>query len=265
MDSDPIECQIFNPNPFGISVELTATDVPALFNKPSTVTIAENGSATISFEPTYDQIWNAQKDEGVVKTLSFSIYTTSPDYNMLQPEMTSDTVEWTASQYVSQDTDKADGDDKESSNTLLYGGIGGVLLVLVILGYVMLNRRAGAGFDDDEFYGDDDDEFPIEKKESAPEIPEGRPLDEFEDKTISAEPEIIERPGDSLISELSGENTGSEIEEYVEPEGEETAEETAEEDDGISVDEYGTEWWEDENGTWWYREEGAEDWSEFTE
>ena len=265
MDSDPIECQVLNPNPFEISVELTATDVPALFNKPSTVTIAENGSGTISFEPTYDQIWNAQKDEGVVKTLSFSIYTTSPNYNSLQPEITSDTVQWTASQYVPQDPDKADGDDKESSNTLLYGGIGGALLVLAILGYVMLNRKAGAGFDDDEFYGDDD-EFPLEKKEEpTPAIPEGRPLDEFEDKTISAEPDIIERPGDSLISELSGQDTGGEIEEYVESEAEETADDTAEEDDGISIDEYGTEWWEDENGTWWYREEGAEDWSEFTE
>ena len=260
MDSDPIECQIDNPNPFGISVELTATDLPALFKKPSTVTIVANGSATISFEPTYDQIWNAQKDEGVVKTLSFSIYTTSPDYNSLQPEMTSGTVEWTASQDVPEDTSKTDGDGKESSNTLLYGGIGGVLLVLVILGYVMLNRRAGAGFDDDEFYGEEDN-FPIEKDEPVLEMPEGRPLDEFEDKNISVEPEIIERPGDSLISELSGEESNDIIEEHQEPE----AEEAAEEDDGISVDEYGTEWWEDENGTWWYREEGAEDWSEFTE
>ena len=264
MDSDPIECQVVNPNPFGISVELTATDLPALFKKPSTVTIAANGSATISFEPTYDQIWNAQKDEGVVKILSFSIYTTSPDYNSLQPEMTSDTVEWTASQDVPEDTSKTDGDDKESSNTLLYGGLGGALLVLVILGYVMLNRRAGAGFDDDEFYGADDN-FPIEKDEPAPEIPEGRPLDEFEDKTINAEPEIIERPGDSLISELSGGDSNNFIENHQEPEAEEAVEEAVEEDDGISVDEYGTEWWEDENGTWWYREEGAEDWSEFTE
>jgi hypothetical protein len=86
-------------------------------------------------------------------------------------------------------------------------------------------------------------------------------LDEFEDKTISAEPEIIERPGDSLISELSGEDSNELIEEHVEPE----AEGSVEEDDGISVDEYGTEWWEDENGTWWYREEGEEDWAEFTE
>ena len=264
MNSDPIECQVNNPNPFLISVELTATDIPALFNKPSTVTIAANGSATISFEPTYDQIWNAQKDESVVKTLGFSIYTTSPDYNSLQPLMTSDTVEWTASLDVPVDSTNTDGDDKESSNTILYGGIGGILLVLVILGYVMLNRRAGAGFDDDEFYGEDD-EFPMEKKEPAPEIPEGKPLDEFEDKTINAEPEIIERPGDSLISELSGGDSNETIEEHEEPEPEESIEDSVEEDDGISVDEYGTEWWEDENGTWWYREEGAEDWSEFTE
>ena len=135
---------------------------------------------------------------------------------------------------------------------------------MVILGYDMLNRRAGAGFDDDEFYGDDD-EFPMEKKEPAPEIPEGKPLDEFEDKTINAEPEIIERPGDSLISELSGSDSNETIEEHEEPEPEESIEESVEEDDGISVDEYGTEWWEDENGTWWYREEDAEDWSEFTE
>lgn len=265
MDSDPIECQIVNPNPFGISVELTATDVPALFNKPSTVTIAANGSDTISFEPTYDQIWNAQKDEGVVKILSFSIYTTSPDYNSLQPSMTSDTVEWTASQDAPEDTSKTDGDNKESSNTLLYGGIGTAVLALmslIVVGY----RRASTGFDDDEFY-ESDDEFPTGKSEPAPEIPEGRPLDEFEDKTISAEPEIIERPGDSLISELSGEDSNDFIEEAEEPQVEEAeeAEESVEEDDGISVDEYGTEWWEDENGTWWYREEGAEDWSEFTE
>ena len=259
MDSDPIECQIVNPNPFGISVELTATDVPALFNKPSTVTIAANGSETILFEPTYDQIWNAQKDEGVVKTLSFSIYTTAPDYNSLQPAMTSDTVGWTASQDVPEDTSTTDGDNKESSNTLLYGGIGFAvlaLITLVVIGY----RRASTGFDDDEFYGSDD-EFPTKKSEPAPEIPMGRPLDEFEDKTISDEPEIIERPGDSLISELSAEDSNVLIEEHEEPQ----AEESVEEDDGISVDEYGTEWWEDENGTWWYREEGAEDWSEFTE
>jgi len=47
---------------------------------------------------------------------------------------------------------------------------------------------------------------------------------------------------------------------------EETWEEESEEgDDGISVDENGTEWWEDEEGTWWYREEGWEDWAVWEE
>ena len=71
----------------------------------------------------------------------------------------------------------------------------------------------------------------------------GKPLDEFEDKAISAEPEIIERPGDSLISEVTASNADTIEEERVEED--EPIEET-EEDDGISVDEYGTEWYEDE-------------------
>ena len=41
--------------------------------------------------------------------------------------------------------------------------------------------------------------------------------------------------------------------------------ESEEEDDGISVDENGTEWWEDEEGVWWYREEGWEDWAVWEE
>ena len=62
-----------------------------------------------------------------------------------------------------------------------------------------------------------------------------------------------------MISEVD--DVGQEISE----ESETAVEEAPEEDDGISVDEHGTEWYEDELGTWWYREEGAEDWSEYHE
>ena len=51
-------------------------------------------------------------------------------------------------------------------------------------------------------------------------------------------------------------------EEYVE---EEYSEYEESDDSGISVDEHGTEWYEDEVGVWWYREEGQEDWSEFVD
>ena len=51
-------------------------------------------------------------------------------------------------------------------------------------------------------------------------------------------------------------------EEYVD---EEYSEYEESDDPGISVDEHGTEWYEDEVGVWWYREEGQEDWSEFVD
>ena len=46
---------------------------------------------------------------------------------------------------------------------------------------------------------------------------------------------------------------------------EEQNEETSNDESGISVDEHGTEWYEDEVGVWWYRDKGEEDWSEFSE
>ena len=170
-----------------------------------------------------------------------------------------DVVTWTASQYVEEPTTD-DGEEKSSSNTALYGGIGAIVVILAIAGYVILNRRASAAFEEESFY--EEEEF-IEEDDEPIEIPEGKPLDEFEDKTISDEPEIIERPGDALISEVD--DSGDDVNEDVSEESEAAVEETSEEDDGISVDEHGTEWYEDEVGTWWYREEGAEDWSEYHE
>ena len=36
-------------------------------------------------------------------------------------------------------------------------------------------------------------------------------------------------------------------------------------EEGYSVDEDGTEWWEDENGQWWYRTTEMEDWDAWNE
>ena len=88
---------------------------------------------------------------------------------------------------------------KEFLQCVVIGGIGAGVLVLAAVGFV-LYRKASADFEDEAFY-EEQDEF-IEEEDEPAEIPEGKPLDEFEDKTISAEPEVIERPGDSLISKL---------------------------------------------------------------
>ena len=255
---DSIECVITNPNPFAVNVVVSVTSSPSLFKTPGTVSIAANASETVAFDPKYeDPLWARQKDVDVEKEFTIQLRTSSPVYDLVD-QYNDDTVTWTASLHVEEPT--SDGEEKSSSNTALYGGIGAVVVILAIAGYVILNRRASAAFEDESFYEEDD--F-IEEEEEPIEIPEGKPLDEFEDKTIADEPEVIERPGDALISEVddSGDNADEEVSEEIET----AVEETSEEDDGISVDEYGTEWYEDEVGTWWYREEGAEDWSEYHE
>ena len=258
---DPIDCLIQNPNPFAVDVQTLILDDVKLFNTPAVIRIEANASENLSFVPKYeDRNWDRQSDSGVEKQITIELRTTSPDYEIPgEPSQSEHDVIWTADLFVEVQINP-DGEEKSSSNVVLIGGIGAGVLVLAGVGYV-LYRRASADFEDEAFY-EEQDEF-IEEEDEPIEIPEGKPLDEFEDKTISAEPEIIERPGDSLISEVTESNTDP-LEEEPEVE-EEASTEDSEEDDGISVDEYGTEWYEDEVGTWWYREEGAEDWSEYNE
>ncbi|MGB0393839.1 MAG: hypothetical protein ACPGE8_01435 [Candidatus Poseidoniaceae archaeon] len=258
---DPIDCLVENPNPFAVEVEVSVTELPSLFKKPGMVSIAANGTETVSFVPKYeDPLWARQNDAGVENQFAIQVLTKSRDYASLESVVENDVVTWTADLFVEVQTNP-DGEEKSSSNMVVIGGIGAGVLLLAAVGFV-LYRKASADFEDEAFY-EEQDAFGEEEEDEPEEIPEGKPLDEFEDKTISAEPEIIERPGDSLISEVTSSNTDT-IEEEPEVEEDEPIEE-AEEDDGISVDEYGTEWYEDEVGTWWYREEGAEDWSEYNE
>ena len=256
---DPIDCLVQNPNPFSVEVEVSVTELPSLFKKPVAVSIAANGTETVTFVPKYeDPLWARQNDAGVENQFTIQVLTRSTDYDNLETAITNDVVTWTADLFVEVQTNSEE-EEKSSSNVVLIGGIGVGVLILAAVGFV-LYRKASADFEDEAYYEEQDE---IVEEDEPVKIPEGKPLDEFDDKTVSAEPEIIERPGDSLISEvtdfkadMSEEVQGAEEEQYIEK---------TEEDDGISVDEYGTEWYEDEVGTWWYREEGAEDWSEYNE
>ena len=105
-----------------------------------------------------------------------------------------DVVTWTADLFVEVQT-KPDSEEKSSSNVALIGG-GVGLAVLAVVGSFSIDDVAD--FDDGSFYEEEED-F-IEEVDEPVEIPQGKPLDEFEDKTIRDEPEIIERPSDSLIS-----------------------------------------------------------------
>ena len=144
---------------------------------------------------------------------------------------------------------------------LILGGIGG-LAVIGLAVFIVLRMR------NSDFEDWDEDDLDMEPDIESPEraskpLPVGVALDEFEDKTIVDEtpdrPDIINEFDDS---DDYVEDSVETNEEYVE---EEYSEYEESDDSGISVDEHGTEWYEDEVGVWWYREEGQEDWSEFVD
>ena len=159
--------------------------------------------------------------------------------------------------------------DAKSSTPLIVGSVVGVLLLVAIIGGVIV-LRSGQEEEDDWYSAEEEDEESAPAAEKPTESPsrtlgelrsEGRSLDDVE---------VPEERRPSLFDEFNS-NSDSEIESYqpvsesVEPSfGEEEGTEEAEED-GISVDENGTEWWEDEEGVWWYREEGWEDWAVWEE
>ena len=123
--------------------------------------------------------------------------------------------------------------------------------------------RNGDEEEDDWYTETTDDEPEVVEK---PSNPSSKSLDELQEEGRSLED--IEGPKEhrpSLFDEFD--NSTVESHDAYESESfdmdaalqEELPE--AEADDGISVDENGTEWWEDEEGVWWYREEGWEDWA----
>lgn len=156
-------------------------------------------------------------------------------------------------------------DTKESSSSdntvLILGGVGGV--AVIGLGVFILMRMRNSDFEDwneDDLDMEPDIEAP--QRASKP-LPVGVALDEFEDKTIVDEtpdrPDVINEFEDNDDYVIESDESSGEYTEEVNSDYDES------DDSGISVDEHGTEWYEDEVGVWWYREEGQDDWSEFVE
>jgi hypothetical protein len=185
---------------------------------------------------------------------------------MSSPSATTDgELQWTLAPQLEVDEpiDTEPAETKGGSGAL----VGGIIAVLVLGGlgaaFVLLRPRQE---EDDWFeeFDDDDDEG----EDSVPVSKPSRSLDEMKSEDTGGKVDLTppeRRP--SLFDEVDGrvdiEDFQDDFEEEVEAldeEAEHAAEETTE-DDGITVDEEGTEWWEDEEGVWWYREEGWEDWA----
>jgi hypothetical protein len=114
----------------------------------------------------------------------------------------------------------------EAGGWLYYLGaaLGAFILMGIIVVLVVLLRRAGDDEDEYDDYFEEEDEFADEPAADAYEEP------------------TVEEAGYGGVEEHDAEDAG-------------------EADPSISVDEDGTEWWEDEEGVWWYRSGDMEDWA----
>ena len=281
-----IECTIFNPNNYSVDVSLEPdgwsdwTQYIEFNPLPgqNQFTLSENGSIVIEISETVSIEFD---DSGLTEGLLQIDLRQSPT-NYSSPAARPMTIEfqWELKEEVQvieptpidDDNNKTTEtkDDSSSDNTMLiFGGIGAFAVISLLI-FIIIRIRNSDFEDWDEDDLDMEPEVEVSGRVSRP-LPVGVALDDFESKTIVDDspdrPDLInefdEEESYDEYSEEPNESQSQESEEdYEEYEG---YEETSEEDSGISVDENGTEWYEDEVGVWWYRDPGDEDWSEYVE
>ena len=274
-----ITCTVTNPNPFDVTlgfswIEYPTTPPPLTFEsvmgEPGPPTsISANGTTQIEFTP----VRNGPSD-GLFPGLQGDPYqiffTCKSDGTNLCDSMTMPTasvegeLQWTLGEQpqVEEPVNQAPTENKGSA-TLIVGGIIGLLVLIGAGAGVVLLRNSEE--EDDDWYMEEEEEPPVSKPVQKPTPSSSKTLDELKSEGRSLDDiEAPEERRPSLFDEFDGQDEG-EIESHEIDQSEEEASDVEEEDDGISVDENGTEWWEDEEGVWWYREEGWEDWAVWEE
>ena len=271
IDQD-LECTISNPNNYTIDVSLEADgwsqwDSFILFEPTagqSEFNLTESETKTIEIR--VDILQNLSANGLLNGLMHIDLRQGPTDYTSPGDKPLTFDISWTLKgedPVVTPPTEdnntnqtKTTTDDSSSGNTMLIvGGIIGVAVLGLVIFIVLRIRNS-----DLEDWDEDDLDFEPEVEEStriSKPLPVGVALDEFEDKTIVDD--SPDRP--DVIADFDEEDAYEEYEEEVESE----YEESSDEDSGITVDENGTEWYEDEIGVWWFRDPGEEDWSEYVE
>ena len=292
-EDEAITCTISNPNPFdvilGFSWKANPTTPPPLTFEESSLTDAEgswtipaSGSIQIEFSP----VRNGPSDglfpgiQGVGYVFQFTCLDDGTDLcdSLTTPSVSMEgELQWTllenlVNETENTNTNKSAGDGASSSTTPVLVGIGIVLFVAAAIGGAIFMRSRI----DDDFDDDDEEDYYAEAMDAPDDHPGKKSFNLDTSKSLDSlkaegkelhedAPEGLESP--TLGSSADAFEFGATTEDAVPEVGAEETEEDYEdeEDDGISVDENGTEWWEDEEGAWWYREEGWEDWAVWEE
>ena len=286
-----ITCTVTNPNPFDVMVGFawkvipgTPPPVELVWNEAAgpSVTVEANGSVDLTFSlvrnaPTEGMFPGLQGEGYIVHLTCLDFGDNACDSMTEDTANTEGELQWTLGEMPVQIVDDNPvGDETEGAMTPVLVGIG--IVIALIAGVVgVLYMRSNM---DDDFFEDDDDEDYYQEAMDAPATTPGskaldlgasKSLDELKssgkDLHSDAPEGLASSPtlGSSADAFEFGATAEDAIPETEEGDEEEWAEEEAEADDGITVDEDGTEWWEDEDGVWWYREEGWEDWAVWEE
>ena len=251
-------CTITNPNPFEVSVEILLGDQGAI-------------EFTLGTQTPY--IFAANEST----TMTFSVIRNGPSTGLFAGDMNVPwTITSTATEWSLEDTDIGEfiwnleseiidnsGTDTNNttptptkSNTPMIIGIGAFIVLAIIAGAVIVLRPKDEDFDFEDEDWVEEEELPATKEPSTSAVPKtNKTLDELKAEGAIIEEDAPSGPSSQLFDEVDG---GTEYHSEVEE-----IEETEQSSDGITVDENGTEWYEDEVGVWWYREQGWQDWAEW--
>lgn len=277
-----ITCTVSNPNPFEVQVDFawtenSATPGPLSFETDSlpssgpSLTLNANETVEVTFTPLRngpsDGLFPGLQGVGYQLILACLDDGTGRCTEMTTPSATTvGELQWTLSEPIVI-PDSGNGDTTKDSTEGGSGAlVGGIIAILVLAGVgialVLLRSRTE---EDDDWFEAFDELDETEDSAPTPAPRSSRSLDEIrssgDEFTAGDPPEERRR---TLFDEVDGRGA---TEEYVHEEAFESEDNTEEatEDADISVDENGTEWWEDEEGVWWYREEGWEDWAVWEE
>lgn len=275
------ECTLTNPNDVVISVDWSTdlwTAPTQLGINPSKVSLSISAGGSITFDLIAAPIANLTLGSGQA---SFRIEGTAQSTGL--PDLL---LEYTITYTIIDDISGVNGGNGNASSdvtenqssgeesrilTYILAAGGGVLVLLAIVFIIVrLTREEEEDWDEDDLEFDDPD-VGYGRASRPEELPSGYALDEMKSSRKAKRPPVIvediseEEAGKADPFSISRDRPEVDYEYDRVGESQDSHAESEQGDDGISTDDEGTEWWEDEEGVWWYRTSEMEDWAEYEE